>query len=851
MNSQDNLRYSGNLSIQSNEFESPFLDRFEPNTMESVNESTSSIWHQSETPFLSNVEYESIDGTNPRIQMITQLLGELEDEEFEEAISNLTNEASAIYEDKLSHEYGDSKVVRSIAEEETKNYLSPLIHNAELLLEAIEQRVIESDISTMNESQIHEFFEQFETNNTNLSPEFEEFLGGLVQKAKKLASGALNLAQKVSPVGDILKTALEKLKKLVRPLLDRVLKVAMGKLPIELQPAAQKLANKLLGTQNVEFEFEGEFEFEDNEDTATSNGISFIQKEFDIQLVNSLLSEEEEFEYILSEYEVVSNELESNELETLQQARNEFIEKINELKDGEDSKPAMEEFIPAILPALKIGMKMIGRPKVINFLSGILSKLVSRFIGPEMAQPLSKAIVDSGLKLINLEINQESQMRAGASAIASTVEETINNLSQIPETVFEDFELLEAFTLEAFDKSVSSNFPADVLKAEYREASTNGSWVLMPFNSNRKYYKKYTMVFDRRINPSMTSKLITFGDIQLNKVLRDQYNIDFNQEFDAKVHIYEAIPGTWLSRISKFEDRVPGLGSPNEQSWSQLHPLTTQSAAVILGEPGLGKDVNKKFLMNRNLIAVGQRFYYLEVVGKRPIVQPNPRPNILQNPRKIMPLNPRVRRSSDFFIRINCPRNYIKIAIYLSEVDSQSISQKIRQNVPLPFILRSFIPIFSVKDSLINKIRIIHESVSFEELSCCCDKPNQGNSISSGFGKGLGNTLIKSSNDIRPRKRRLPPYLIQMIRKRVITWVLKRINDFLNEKKAEFIKATESPEDGVTIIITLINPPLIPLICNTLNGNHKINPKSDTSGIPDARVQIFPGFVRTNNHKTK
>src|SRR4029077_10481431 len=79
----------------------------------------------------------------------------------------------------------------------------------------------------------------------SLSPEFENFFGkwkkklaGVVKKVAKFAGKAVKLG--LGPV-------LNKIKALVKPLLNKVLQMAIGKLPEAVRPAAQQLAEKIFG----------------------------------------------------------------------------------------------------------------------------------------------------------------------------------------------------------------------------------------------------------------------------------------------------------------------------------------------------------------------------------------------------------------------------------------------------------------------------------------------------------------------------------------------------------------------------------------------------------------------------
>src|SRR6185436_15700916 len=77
------------------------------------------------------------------------------------------------------------------------------------------------------------------------SPAAEEFLGKLLKKAKSAVRGAVSLAKKgLKAVSNVLPHTwiLRKLLGLVRPLLQRVLRFAVDKLPVALQPMARQLA---------------------------------------------------------------------------------------------------------------------------------------------------------------------------------------------------------------------------------------------------------------------------------------------------------------------------------------------------------------------------------------------------------------------------------------------------------------------------------------------------------------------------------------------------------------------------------------------------------------------------------
>jgi hypothetical protein len=116
------------------------------------------------------------------------------------------------------------------------------------------------------------------------------------------------------------------------------------------------------------------------------------QSEFDLQLTELLLAEDEsEQEAALAEY-ATEEVAATDPLSDLDRARARFVREIGELRDGEDATPAVENFIPIIMQALKIGIRLIGRKRVVNFLGGLLGKLISPLTGKDLAPGLGKII---------------------------------------------------------------------------------------------------------------------------------------------------------------------------------------------------------------------------------------------------------------------------------------------------------------------------------------------------------------------------------------------------------------------------------------------------------------------------
>ena len=114
--------------------------------------------------------------------------------------------------------------------------------------------------------------------------------------------------------------------------------------------------------------------------------------------------------------------------EQLDAARERLVEELLSAETGESPIEAMEQFIPlAILPIVKTGIKIAGRKRVINFVAGLLAKLIKPVVGAQLAKPLATQIADQGFALLNLEAEAGSG-RLGAEAIVAASEDAIREV---------------------------------------------------------------------------------------------------------------------------------------------------------------------------------------------------------------------------------------------------------------------------------------------------------------------------------------------------------------------------------------------------------------------------------------
>lgn len=760
----------------------------------------------SNSPFLSLYELEgsSLLG-DPETEEYVAFLNELYDEEFEEALATLVDEAAAIYETQFEQETEDPQGMGYRGERMLDQHFAPLVAEAEVMFGALSREFSQRNPHTLNEDEINTIVDGYQPSG-ELTPNFEFFFGALKKIAKKVAHKAVDLAKKgISAAAKLgLGPVLGKLKALVKPLLKRVIRMAIGKLPPRLRPIARKLARRLPFLK----EFEESYESEPEPEMAWE--VAEIQYEFHQEVANLLFAQTE----VEQDLEVASALAEqpvpdAYPLAELDLARDRFIANLQGLKEGEDPTPYVENFLPAILPALRIGIKLIGRKKVVDFLAKLVGKLIHGFVGPQYTPPLSRAIVDAGLRLLQMEATAEDESRAAASAVAATVEDTARRVAALPEYILDDQELLEGFALEAFEQAAAANLPPLLSEEVYRKRpdlgearKLQGIWMMMP-PGKRKRYKKFSRRIRTRFTPHKVTSLETFEGLPVEGFLEEQHGIAPGEEMEAVVHLFETLPGTRLSDILRQEETIARFDGEN--CHAMIHPLTREAAALLLGEPELGQDNDPGSSLDPHALRAGQRLYYLEIPGKRPLTvqQPGGRAKL--------------RRATRVRLILDFPKNEARVYLFLSEIRAQEIAVKLRQRAHIGTVaarLRGFIQrgLHGAFTGTFGRLKIVHETVTPDQWTAAL--------------------------------RRLPSPVRKLFLGKLTGWVMKGISDHLKQRTEEFIKAAEDTADGVTMVVTLANPPGFPQLRQALKGI-SLSPGSlrIPDGAPTPKIKILPGYV--------
>ncbi|WP_203897642.1 hypothetical protein [Virgisporangium aliadipatigenens] len=575
-----------------------------------------------DTPFLSQYFADEGPALASAEREVEQLLEGLHDEEFDTAVARLVEQAQARADVVAGI---DGRHPRQ-SEQAVLRYLRPLTEDAEDLLSRLADAVEAAENSApvvLSAADLDAAMARAEISTARPEPAFEEFLGALAKKAKavaKVVAKGAAIVSKVLPTGIILRQLI----RLVRPLVERVAKLALDRLPPQLREPARQVAQRLLGrrTRNAgasgetaDLEDDRQYHEGDEAPVAPAGAeVSTVQQEFDAQAVMlALAASPAEQELLLAESVLDGRAAEDFSLLELDAARDRFAHAWEQLQEDEDPTPLVEQFLPAVLPVLKTALTVIGRDKVVTFLARHLGRLIAPLVGPKISPPLSKAIVDAGMRLVALEADEAGTggtRGPGVEAVLTLIEDTAAEFMRLSDEDVEVTALLEQEAFAAVGRAARAGFPPVVLRPSARRAGAGGTWVAMPRRGPRRY-RKYSRIIDVDISPAAARGIRTRAGRTLSTVLNDRLGHDGHVR--ARLHLYQVIPGTTPARIARNEPVVGGGAAPTEPA-AQLLPLTREAAATLLGDPEFGRDVPERFLGDGAAVAVGQRLYTLEIV---------------------------------------------------------------------------------------------------------------------------------------------------------------------------------------------------------------------------------------------
>lgn len=729
-------------------------------------------------------------------RLLSQAFAELRDETFDEAVAYLTEETEEAVSSRFSDESPQSGSER---ERLADTHLSAVRFEAQQYLGSLEEGLSGRDIESLSDAQLGEVLDRLDPQIGALTPAGEEFIGSLVRKAKKAVKVVARTAKSVGKIaGVLLGPVLKKLRGLINPLLKRVLSIAIGRLPAPLQPAARTLAARFASetAENEADEGEGE------SSAANLTDVEALAESFDASLAEAFAGGE--MEPLAGEsYEELDREAggDGRELERLAEARGALIDRLRSARDEEDLAPAVEQFAPALLGALRVGIKLAGRPKVVRFLARFVGQLISQWVGPKLSAPLSNAIVDTGLRLISLEAEREAdETRDGEAApvaLATVVEDTVRRLAEQEEYVLDNEELLQLAAADAFGEAVASHFPQQFVRPALRQAPSIGGTFVARRPRSVRTYRKYSRTPEVELTTQIADALPTFGGTTVGAVLRAA---GATFPVRARLHIYQSVTGTSLPRIGR-RHRANGAG--DLAAAAQVHPLTPEAAALLLREPKLGVAVAPAFLRSRNHIAVGQRFYILEPIGAV---------SLLNFSNATRASGAQVRPTRTWTV-VNLRQSKITVGIHLSETDAQGVAEAIRRGRGGAALLQALIATYRAARSPLgtrpSPLRVVREdSEDHEELA--------------------------------PSAAALSPAIGAMLRRRIDAWVLPALAAWTRNNAEAFARAAAHPDAGVTVRVRLTAVPGLDAITQGTTAAVA----SALRGKPDVAISVTTGTSR-------
>ena len=812
------------------QYETPFADVFIREQEEAPAENGllgNNFTFEIDSPFSRTYEAAERDAANPAGAEYVNLLSELNDAEFTETLYELANEVEDTWRSKVSNELAMGSNYIPFVTRQANEYFDPLLRETHSMIDRVSQHYTGNNLADHSQADFESFFDRLEFNHGSFSPVQEQFFGKIFNKVKSAVKTGIDLAKKgVAAVGKILPVniILNKIKGLVRPLLDKVLKFAIGKLPQNLRPYAQTLAKKFL---NLETETAAE-------PNQLESDLEAVQMEFDNHIAQLVFSGNEgETDHTVAEYELSFENIDRlssyetggyAEKQSYQASREQFIDELKALQPGDSPAPAIERFLPAALialqPVIKMALGIIGRQKVINFLAGLLAKLVEKYVPANVAKPLAASIIDVGMSAIGFETAETGKPDLAYEAIANTIEGTVQHMTGLDEAALQDHEALTMQLLEAFEQAAADHFPPQYIREELRPTKQKALWVSMPRIGAVKMYKKFTHVYEISLDPKTAATVKTYRNLPLSNFLKDKYGIDTSKTVRAKVHIYEIVAGGKLTAISRFEN-LPGLNPRQPRAWVQLLPLTAEASAMLLKESSLGRDVPARTTATRFRATAGQRFYFLEIDGARLRI-PQVKRTDHRTTENGQPVAGTESRSADVQAILNFVKSEIRLNYYFSEEDANGIVENLNKSdfLTAAMHVRNAVKVVLkdiLKKNIGSKVKIVHEAVPELYLEHISDQQEQFAPLDM-LGKVAGKEMIGK--------------LLEALTEKLSGKAYDAVVAFFRARAAEFKTAQAAPQDGVTIKLVWTNVQgmsAIRAIIGAIRGNLSLGNLSDLS----------------------
>ncbi|MDT0354016.1 hypothetical protein [Pseudonocardia charpentierae] len=577
--------------------------------------------HVVTTPFAEALS--SYDEADLEAEAFEALRAEFEDDGFREALEGLADEAAARHLGATGA-WAQAGEAFPAATSEAEHYMEAVAAQADRLLGELEAQFGERPVDAVTAGEIDAVagFAAHEAGGP-LDAQ-EQFLKKLVGKVKKVVKGVGKLVKKgVGAVAKMLplKKLFAFLKKLVRPLLARVLAKAIGRLPQDLQPIARTVAAKfrkkapgaapVAAPADPATPADPAAAAEPTEPDAAAPpaeeespwSAEALADEFDARLAEAFLAPTEAaatelVDHVAAEaHRAVGSG--PGPLAALDAGRQQLARQLVEAEPGRPPLAEMEQFVPLVaasMKLLKLGVKVIGRKRVVDAIAKPLAILIQGMVGQQAARKLSGHVADVGLRLLGLEAERTADGMLGAEALVATVEDTVREVLSMPAASLQNELLLESAVLEAFTDAAVRHLPAPVLRPDLAESETDGErgiWIPCPRASGAHYrYKKYSVVQPVHVTRPL-ARAVVFAD---GETLEDRLLEAGLPRFPvaAEAHFYELMDGAELGQLAAFElDGEAASYADGAREFEQLVPSRPlpiphpkPRVVVAVGRPG-------------------------------------------------------------------------------------------------------------------------------------------------------------------------------------------------------------------------------------------------------------------------
>lgn len=784
--------------------ESPFLETtYSAETDEAAPAATPVVpspWLPGESPFVRD-RFETAGLRGAESDAVSELLETLRDEAFDRSVYQLAAKANEHLGGRYDGEAGEATSQSEEAERKLQGYFAPVVAEGQAMFERMAEGLERQDVAGMSEVDLESLLDRYAPSAENLDPEMQFFLGNLWKKAAGFARGAVDFARKgISAVAKAgLAPLLRQIGRLVQPLVQRIIRFALNRLPAGVRPIAQKLAQRLLGSVVTAKEEEAPVP------ASSTRPVEVVQHEFDLQLADLLLGDStEEREESVHRFAERPEEGESDPAAALHAAKAQFVREFARLQERQDPTPLVQDFLPAALlalqPVVKTAIGIIGRPRVVAFLGDLIARFIQQWVGAGPAKTLSASLADVGLGLLGFETPSRDPRADAAEFVGEALEQTVVGIAQIPEHALDNEVMLEAYAREAFEQAASALFPDGVIRPELREtARETGAWISMPRDRKRKYYKKYSRAIDVEITPRVASQVKVFGGTTLADFFNDVLLLPAGRTVKAKAHLYEVVVGSRLSDIAVREKGVPGLGNSGWEAWSQIHPLTPEAATALFKEPGLGKEVDQRYLAGPYLVGIGQRFYYLQIPGMvKPV--PKPPPGKEDRPSRKVPVDqPRCSNRVGVIADLGGARIVVKLRF--SEQAAQEIAQALRR--------KDVAGAWRIMKTLDGALR---ETVRNRKVGFTL----KGFELEAYLGDGAGEYQVAAAGG--GIMAALGEKLLEKILDKLVDLLWEGLANYVKNTAQEFVRAADDRADGITVFVAFVNIPGLAQIRNVRQG---------------------------------